>query len=267
MVWLRTALTSAAGVRLWLEERRCRAANRCGMTTSSDHERQPQRFDRRLLVVYVISVPLFITLSLFLPAGTLAWVRGWLFVAVFLLAATLAGVYVWRVNPELYAARSRIHEGTKHWDRILIAFLIPPMAAIFAVAALDGGRFHWFPVPWWVCAVGYGLFLTGFAITVWAEAVNKFFELGVRIQTDRGHKVIDTGPYAIVRHPGYVGAIILCAGVALSLGSLWALIPVCLSSVLLIYRTWREDLTLQAELPGYAEYSKRVRYRLVPWVW
>jgi protein-S-isoprenylcysteine O-methyltransferase Ste14 len=101
----------------------------------------------------------------------------------------------------------------------------------------------------------------------WAEAVNKFFEVTVRIQTDRGQKVIDTGPYAIVRHPGYVGGILFCVGTALCLGSVWALIPAGLASFLLVLRTRWEDQTLQAELPGYQEYTERVRYRLLPGVW
>ena len=141
------------------------------------------------------------------------------------------------------------------------------MLAIFPVAALDDGRFHWLPVPWWVCGMGYALFLGSMGIVTWAEAVNKFFEPTVRIQTERGHKVIDTGLYALVRHPGYVGGILFCMGTALGLGSLWALLPAGLASALLILRTQWEDQTLQAELPGYKEYTQRVRYKLIPGVW
>jgi protein-S-isoprenylcysteine O-methyltransferase Ste14 len=104
-------------------------------------------------------------------------------------------------------------------------------------------------------------------ILTWAEAVNKFFEVTVRIQTERGQKVIDTGPYAIVRHPGYVGGILFCVGTALCLGSVWALVPASLASAILILRTQWEDQTLQAELSGYKEYTQRVRYRLIPGVW
>jgi protein-S-isoprenylcysteine O-methyltransferase Ste14 len=96
--------------------------------------------------------------------------------------------------------------------------------------------------------------------------VNKFFEPTVRIQTDRGHKVIDGGPYALVRHPGYAGGSLLFVGIALCLGSLWALIPAGLASALLVLRPLWEDQTLQAELPGYKEYAQRVRYRLIPGV-
>ena len=109
--------------------------------------------------------------------------------------------------------------------------------------------------------------MAGIGGTAWAEAVNRFFEPGVRIQTDRGQTVIDTGPYAFVRHPGYVGACLLFVGIALSLGSLGAVIPAGLASLLLLLRTRWEDPTLQAELPGYEGYTKRVRSRRIPGVW
>jgi protein-S-isoprenylcysteine O-methyltransferase Ste14 len=104
-------------------------------------------------------------------------------------------------------------------------------------------------------------------IVTWAEAVNKFFEPTVRIQTDRGQTVIDSAPYATVRHPGYVGGLLFAVGTALGLGSLWALIPAGIACLLLILRTQWEDQTLQAELPGYREYTERVRYKLIPGVW
>jgi protein-S-isoprenylcysteine O-methyltransferase Ste14 len=146
-------------------------------------------------------------------------------------------------------------------------FLLPTMLAIPIVAALDDGRYHWSHLPWWVCVLGYTLVIAGMAGVTWAEAVNKFVEPTVRIQTDRGHKVIDTGPYAIVRYPGYVSSFLAFIGMALALGSLLALIPAVVSCLLLVVRTALEDRTLQAELPGYKEYAQRVRYRLVPGVW
>ena len=110
-------------------------------------------------------------------------------------------------------------------------------------------------------------FAASYALTTWAQAVNRHFEPTVRIQTERGHRVIDSGPYAVVRHPGYVGAVVMSVGVALALGSLWALVPAALVAVLLIGRTLAEEATLKAELPGYAEYTGRVRYRWTPGVW
>jgi protein-S-isoprenylcysteine O-methyltransferase Ste14 len=114
-------------------------------------------------------------------------------------------LYLRRVNPEVIAARMNRHQGTKRWDLLLMmTFIMPTIVPIPIVAALDDGRFHWFPVPWWVCVLGYALLIIGMVGVTSAESVNKFFEPTVRIQTDRGHEVFDNGPYAIIRHPGYV---------------------------------------------------------------
>ncbi len=236
------------------------------MTLSADEGPLP-RSERRRLLVQTLAVPPSLILLLFLPAGTFAWTRGWIFCLVFLASCVVGALILWRVNPEIFAARARIKEGTKRWDYLLAVIFAPVMIALPVVAALDDGRFHWSGAPWWVCGLGYALYAAGFAIVTWAEAVNKFFEPGVRIQTDRGHKVIDTGPYAIIRHPGYVGATLLFAGIALALGSYWALIPAGLWWLALIVRTRWEDQTLQAELPGYAEFAQRVRYKWIPGLW
>jgi protein-S-isoprenylcysteine O-methyltransferase Ste14 len=209
---------------------------------------------------------LLIGVLLFVVAGTLDWWQGWLLLFVSLAVTLVILPYIWHVNPDLLVARSRI-QFVKRWDMILICLMVPSLVAVFAVAALDSGRFHWLPVPWWVCAVGYVLFVPTVGLGTWAGAVNKFGEGPVRIQTERGHKVIDTGPYAIVRHPGYVAAMPLFPGIALSLDSVWALLPAGFVCLLLIVRTLWEDQTLQAELSGYKEYTQRVRYRLVPGVW
>jgi protein-S-isoprenylcysteine O-methyltransferase Ste14 len=115
--------------------------------------------------------------------------------------------------------------------------------------------------------IGYTFLIAGLAGMTWAQSVNKFFEATVRIQTDRGHTVIDTGPYAVVRHPGYAGGYLIFVGMPLALGSVWALVPVILLCPLLVLRTVWEHQMLREELAGYQEYAQRVRYRLVPGVW
>jgi protein-S-isoprenylcysteine O-methyltransferase Ste14 len=122
-------------------------------------------------------------------------------------------------------------------------------------------------VPTGLVVFGYVLFSVGFVLSVWAESINKFAEPGVRIQTERGHKVVDTGPYAIVRHPMYLSAFFLFFGTALALGSFWALIPAACVVLILVVRTAWEDQTLQQELEGYTQYAERVRYRLIPGLW
>jgi protein-S-isoprenylcysteine O-methyltransferase Ste14 len=141
------------------------------------------------------------------------------------------------------------------------------MVAILPVAALDAGRFHWSTVPAWAVLSGYVAVLAGIVVTAWAQAMNPYFEPGVRIQSERHQRVIDSGPYRFVRHPGYVAALFLFFGMALALGSLWALAPAALAAAVLVLRTSWEDRLLRAELPGYDDYSHRVRWRLVPGLW
>lgn len=237
------------------------------MTAASASDKPSQGVNRRRLVLDLIGLPVYLALFMFLPAGTWAWSKGWLFVLILLIIISTGFIVLQRVNPEVIIARTRFHKGTKRWDKLLLSVYFPAMLAIVPVAALDDSRFHWFPVSWWICGVGYALLLAGMGIVTWAEAVNKFFEVTVRIQTDRGQAVIDTGPYAIARHPGYVGGILTALGMALALGSVWALIPAIIASLVLIVRTGWEDQTLQAELNGYRDYAMRVRYKLIPGIW
>jgi protein-S-isoprenylcysteine O-methyltransferase Ste14 len=223
------------------------------MEASGDQSPEPIDL-RRLISKSVWTLPIFV-LSLFLPAGTWRWARGWLFFVVVLAVYYPSIRYLMRVNPEVIAARINRHEGTKGWDRILVGLMIPMMISIYVVAALDDGCYHWFYVPWRVCGLGYVLFVAGWAGTVWSQSVNKFLERTVRIQTDRGQHVIDTGPYAIVRHPGYVAISLLLLGIPVALGSLWALIAAIVTILLFVVRTVLEDQALQAELSVYREYA------------
>jgi protein-S-isoprenylcysteine O-methyltransferase Ste14 len=210
---------------------------------------------------------IILAVLLFVPAGRITWTRGWLFLLVFTLLMFGAIVYFRRVNPQMFAIRSRVHPETKRWDKVVIGLLFLAMFAIPLVAGLDDGRFHWSSMSRLLMGLGYLLLITGWIGVAWAETVNPFFEPGVRIQTERGHRVIDTGPYAIVRHPGYVAASVIFAGFAMSLGSWWALIPAGVGSLVLVLRTVWEDRTLHVELAGYAAYVQRVRWRLIPGVW
>jgi protein-S-isoprenylcysteine O-methyltransferase Ste14 len=236
------------------------------MAAISEQPHEP--IDRRRFLISTTASLLIFVLCLFLPAGTWAWTRGWLFLGFLLASSTLLTLYLLRVNPDVIAGRVNRHERPRRWDLLLVLFVaLPAMLAIPIVSALDDGRYGWSRLPWWGCALGYALLLVGFAGLNWAMAVNKFFEPSVRIQTDRGHHVINTGPYRIIRHPGYVFAFAFFLGIPLALGSLWGLIPAMVMCGLLVVRTVLEDRTLQNELRGYKEYAERVRYRLIPGVW
>jgi protein-S-isoprenylcysteine O-methyltransferase Ste14 len=228
---------------------------------------EPPSMPRATAVKYAIGLPLALLLLIFLPAGSLSWKEGWIFLAVLVLAFGISAIVLARVNPAIYRARSRFQPGTEGWDKALLAVMLPAMAAILPIGALDAGRFQWSHVPGRLVGLGYAAMVGGIALTGWAQAVNPFFEPGVRIQSERHQHVIDSGPYRFVRHPGYVAAILLFFGMALALASWWALIPAAMASALLVLRTSWEDRLLRNELEGYPEYVGRVRWRLVPGIW
>jgi protein-S-isoprenylcysteine O-methyltransferase Ste14 len=223
---------------------------------------------RRRFIRVMEGIPLFCVVFLFLPAGTFAWGRGWGFLLVCWIMEMRALVYLERTNPALLTARRHlVYPGTKRWDKVLLSILLPVVLTIFPLAALDNRRFQWSTMPWWLSACGYVLLLFGFSLSTWAGRVNAFAEPSVRIQTERGQRVITRGPYAMIRHPISTASIGLFFGTALALGSYWALVPASVASGLLILRTQWEDQTLQAELAGYREYTHRVPSKLIPHVW
>jgi len=222
---------------------------------------------RRATIAYAIAVPAGLLAMVFVPAGRLDWWPGWFFIAFLVVGyGASAAVLAW-VNPVIYRARSGFQPGTERWDLILLSLLLPAMVAEIPLASLDAGRMGWSAVPAAVVILGYVLLGTSIVITAWAQAVNRFFEPGVRLQRERGQYVVTAGPYAVVRHPGYVGALMTFAGIALALGSWWALLPAALAGALLVLRTGLEDALLRERLEGYADYSRRVRFRLVPGIW
>ncbi len=228
---------------------------------------QPPAMPPAKIAAYIVGLPLALFALLFLPAGDLRWRPGWLLIGFLVLAFGLSVLSLLRVNPLIFRARSRFQPGTKGWDLTLLSVLLPVMVAELPVAALDAGRFQWSSMPVSLVVIGYVMLAAGIAGTSWAQAVNPFFEPGVRIQSERDQRVVDSGPYGMIRHPGYSAALLMFWGLPLALGSFWALLPALIASVLLIVRTGWEDSLLQAELPGYRDYAQRVRYRLLPAIW
>ena len=224
------------------------------------------QFALRRSLVSLAFVLVIMGLLLFLPAGTLDWPLGWAFAASFIGAVLLSVAVLWRLNPEIFVARSGIQRGTRPLDYLFISLIAVGCLGVLPVAALDH-RFGWSAMPAWGIVLGYALFLPGFLGQAWGQAVNRHFEPGVRIQSDRGQTVIDTGPYAFIRHPGYLSGSIFALSTALMLGSWWALIPALLVPIALVPRTLFEEQTLRAELPGYEAYTQRVRWRWLPGVW
>lgn len=201
-------------------------------------------------------------------SGRWDWVMGWALVGVYALTfAAQAAILIPR-SPELLAERSkRMSKNTKPWDRILLPFYGLASLAVLVVAGLDIRLGRGTLVPFWLQGTGLLLAFFGNGLVTWAMAANAFFAFSVRLQRERGQVVATGGPYRTIRHPGYAGASLFAVATALLLGSLWSLIPAAAAVLLLVVRTSLEDRTLKTELEGYADYSSRTRFRLVPGIW
>lgn len=219
----------------------------------------------RLILIH-LSVPTL----LFACGGDIRWWQAWVF-ALLIVAAGVGGrIWAeWR-HPGLLAERVRSLKATdvKAWDKVLGPLMALTLSfPLVVVAGLDR-RFGWSPVfPTWLNIAGILLITIGYAFAAWALAENRFFSALMRIQTDRGHVVCDSGPYRIVRHPGYAGNLLALPGIVLGFDTAWTLIPAGGALVVAVIRTALEDRTLRDELPGYREYTSRVRYRLFPGVY
>jgi len=204
---------------------------------------------------------------LFGAAGRLDWLAAWVLSLAYLAFLLIAIVWATRNAPDLLEERGRMAANVKTWDKVVGAIYTVLLLALLVTAGLDAGRFRWSAMPMVVQALGaIGLAPAG-AVIMWSMTSNAFLSRWARIQDDRGHVVVEGGPYRFVRHPMYAGIMLLMICVSLGLGSWYALIPAGLVSALYIIRTALEDRMLRDELPGYREYASRVRYRLVPRLW
>jgi protein-S-isoprenylcysteine O-methyltransferase Ste14 len=243
------------------------------MNTPVAHHIRPgettPRVDWKVVARFAI-VALLIPLVLFVAAGRVDWWQAWIYMILTVVISLVSRYVLFLKNPELIAERARFtqSEGIKDWDkRLVVLIAIVGPLGFMIIAGLDK-RFGWstevaLPVQLGALVV----FVLGYVLATWALIVNKYFSSVVRIQSERGHTVVTSGPYRIVRHPGYSGGILAWLASPVLLGALWSFIPVALVSALYIVRTALEDRTLQNELPGYKEYAERVRYRLLPGVW
>ncbi len=218
-------------------------------------------------IVRLVGFLVILGTLLFLPAGTLAYWQGWVFFAGFSLVVIGFMLYGMIADPGMLKERSHKAKNVKSWDTILLWIYTFFLIALIVVAPLDGGRMHWSHVPLWVNLLGLGLMLLAFALLTWVTVNNTYLSRYVRIQDDRSQRVITSGPYHYVRHPMYASNILFFPSIPLLLGSWWALIPSGIIMLIFILRTHLEDRTLQAELPGYKEYAKKTRFRLVPGAW
>lgn len=214
---------------------------------------------------YLQSVAVFILagIALFASAGTLALATYWAYLAIFL-AVIVASFAILPAD----LVRERMRPGGQRAPLSLQLFTLAMIGA-WIVAGLDHGRFHWSDsVPPWAQWLSLAVVAAGYALALWAMAVNRFFSSVVRIQSERGQHVVTSGPYGFLRHPGYLAGILAMAASGPALNS-WLATAVLVASSLpfLLYRTITEDRILKAELAGYRDYAERVRWRLVPGIW
>lgn len=212
-------------------------------------------------VIFSIGLMFIILLK---SAGRWDYWHGW----VFLLLHIYVTLFAWLIIPsELLQERTKPGPGAKEWDYIFFIFFSLLYITPY-IAVLDGGRYHWTgDFPLWANVLAFVIIFLGYSLVILSVWKNRFFSSIVRIQKDRGHYVIDKGPYAFIRHPGYAGTILSSFSIPFALNSLWALIPAGLLTIAFITRTYLEDVTLQRELPGYVGYAARVKYRLIPRIW
>jgi len=221
----------------------------------------------------VIQLLVFIVLVPFLPLLISArwdWWQAWVYGLVGVLGFITSRYLVSHRHPDLLAERSRMmaHEDAKPWDKLLARLGGLGGALIPLAAGLDV-KYGWSDTDYGleVELIALGFILFGHVIGTWALVENRFFSGVVRIQTERGHHVVSSGPYSVVRHPGYAGGLLVYFATPLLLGSPRTFLPVILMAVVLVVRTALEDRTLQEELPGYKEFTQKTRYRLIPGVW
>ena len=208
-------------------------------------------------------------LTLFGGAGTLKWLAAWTFLALFFGLTQALALAMMRHDPAVLAERlkSPFQKGQPLWDKLLLLPLMIMWLCWLVLIGLDAVRYRWTVMPAWLRLAGVLGLLIGYWIIYRTFRENTFLAAVVRIQSERGHSVVSSGPYAIVRHPMYAGAFILIPSIALMLGSWWGVIGSVPILAAITWRTVMEERELRRGLPGYADYAARVRYRLVPFIW
>ncbi len=222
----------------------------------------------KLLAVQSVGIFIVFGLALFLPAGTIAWLAGWVFVVLFFGFYLSVTLWLYRHNPGLLQERTRFWSSDqKGWDKILF-----PMFQVFIfcwliLISLDAARFHWLLLPVWLQLIGAIVLVCSFYLFFLTFRENTYLSPVVHIQEERGHTVVSTGPYHYVRHPMYSAMCIVFMGTPLLLGSGYGVLFWMFLVVAIAWRAVMEERMLQKELPGYAAYMTQVKYRLIPHVW
>ena len=211
---------------------------------------------------------ILLAVLLFGAAGTIHWPQAWIYLAWAAAVSFGGGFWLARHDPGLFNERlgSLVQRDQKGWDKIFMGVMLVFWFSWIALMGLDV-RYHWSDVPLYAQVIGFVLLCLGCYLVGLTFRANSFAAPVVKIQKEREHRVISTGPYAYVRHPMYAGALLINVGAPLLLGSWWGLVVGALFTVLIGVRAVLEERMLKSELDGYVDYANRVRYRLVPYLW
>ena len=215
----------------------------------------------RFILMYII-----LALALFIPAGTIFWLQGGIYITMMIIFSTSLITFLKKKDPELLKARAKT-KTTESWDKKIGVIVGIFILAMYILPGFDAVRYHWSSIPLLVNIIGFVGMVLAAILFFFVSRENTYLSRVVEIQEERGHKVITTGPYKIVRHPMYLAVIVLYICHCLALGSLYSLIP-CMGVIIsIIFRIYYEDKKLHEELEGYKEYAKKTRFKLIPGIW
>ena len=210
-------------------------------------------------------------MALLWPAGTWRWWEAWVLITIWLAFAVGITLYLLRHDPELLAERLRsnpMQKEQKAWDKVLMLLMLIVGIGLYITPGFDVMRYGWSnPLPLWLKLLAMAVHVPALLTIAWTMHENTWLSQVVKIDQARGHQVITTGPYSIVRHPMYTAVIVLVFAVPIALGSRYGLVPAVCLTVIFVVRTVLEDRSLHHELTGYPEYARQTRFRLIPGIW
>ena len=236
------------------------------MSKQEDSNELPQKLSVSQIVPGILGSAVFFGLWFWI-AGRVTWWQGWAFLLTFIIYVSILMWRLSKVNPKLVRERNLPADKAEAWDRVVMGIYSVFLVVTLIVSALDGGRYIWSAIPLGVQMIGWILLIVAGTIVWHVMMTNAYLSSWARIQDDRGQVVIQEGMYGRIRHPMYLGIMVSFLGIPLMLNSWWAMIPSIVIVGLFVYRTYREDQMLKDSLAGYAEYTEKVRHRLLPGIW
>ena len=226
------------------------------------------KLSRGTVVISVVAFMFLLGLGLFLPAGTIIWLEGWVYLIIFTIYSLITVLYLNEKDPELARERRKNKfKAEQKWDQIIVAIVGLAFIPWFIIPGFDAVRFQWSIIPVYIKIIGFVGIILSFALLFQVTKTNSFAARIVKIQEEKEHRVITTGPYKYIRHPMYTACLFLIISHSLALGSFYSLIPGIIINIALIARTKLEDNMLKEKLVGYLAYSQKTKFKLVPGIW